>query len=61
MDLSMGDLMLQTTSSNTVRLLLHMWQCTNLVEGVWTNAGDAVRWELPATDQILFFRVHGSP
>jgi parallel beta-helix repeat protein len=59
MDLSMGYLMLQASSSNTVYLWLQLEQTTNLVEGIWTNAGDAVWWEGPA-DGKAFFRVHGS-
>lgn len=61
MDLTMGNLMLQTTPSNTVYLWLQLEQTTNLVEGVWTNAGDAVWWEGPASEGKAFFRVRGSP
>lgn len=59
MDLSMGYLMLQTSPSNTVSLWIQLEQCTNLVEGVWTNAGDAVWWERPAAEGKAFFRVRG--
>jgi hypothetical protein len=61
MDLAMGNLMLQMTPSNTVYLRLQLKQTTNLVDSVWTNAGEAIWWEGPAAEGKSFFRVHGSP
>ena len=59
MDLSMGYLMLQTTSNDHMRLWLQLRQCSNLVEGVWSNAGDAVEWLRLAPDGKVFYRVRG--
>ena len=58
-DLSMGNVMIQT-SNGWVRLNLRLEQCTNLVDGVWTNAGDAVEWQLEAPDGAVFYRVRGA-
>jgi len=61
MDLDMGWLMLQTTPSNTVYLWLQLEQCTNLVEGIWTNIGPVIEWNEPAAEGKSFFRVRGEP
>lgn len=58
-DLDMGLLMLQA-SNTTMRMSLQLEQCTNLTDNVWTNAGDAVLWQLPATNGEAFFRVRGA-
>ena len=58
MDLDMGYLMLETSNGWAV-LTLQLEQCTNLVEGIWTNAGDAVEWIGPADEGKAFFRVRG--
>ena len=60
MDLDMGYLMLQT-SNGWVNFWLQLGQCTNLVEGAWTNAGDAVFWQIPAPADKAFYRVQGGP
>ena len=60
MDLSMGCLMLELSNGWAV-LTLQLEQSTNLVEGVWINAGDAVEWIGPATEGKSFFRVRGGP
>lgn len=56
MDLNMGYMMLQT-SNGLIHLDLQLEQCTNLVEGVWTNAGDSVQWNLGAPVGKAFFRI----
>jgi len=58
MDLDMGYLMLAASNGN-MNLSLQLKQCTNLVESVWTNAGDAVEWLEPAADGKAFYRVRG--
>ncbi|VGO19923.1 choice-of-anchor Q domain-containing protein [Pontiella sulfatireligans] len=57
-DLSMGYMMVQT-SNGWANLWLQLEQCDDLIEGVWTNAGDAVLWQEPADGDKAFFRVHG--
>ena len=57
-DLDMGYLMLQV-SSGSLHLWLQLEQCTNLTEGVWVPAGDAVEWQIPAVPSKAFFRVRG--
>ena len=57
-DLDMGYMMIQT-SNGWMRMSLQLEQCTNLVDGVWTNAGDAVNWQIQATNGKAFFRVRG--
>jgi len=59
MDLSMGYLMLQTGSNGTMRLSLQLEKSTNLLDGVWTNAGDAVEWLRLAPTNKAFYRVRG--
>jgi len=58
MDLDMGTLMLQMTNG-TVYLDLQLKRTDDLDGGSWSNAGDAVHWERPASDGKAFFRVHG--
>ena len=58
-DLSMGNVMLQT-SNGWVRLNLQLEQCTNLMDGAWTNAGDAVEWQFEASGGTVFYRVRGA-
>jgi len=58
MDLSMGYLMLQT-SNGYLRLRLQLEQCSNLVENVWSNAGDAVVWSNLVPEGKAFYRVRG--
>ena len=58
MDLDLGLLMLQA-SNTTMRMSLQLEQCTNLTDNVWTNAGDAVNWQLEAPGGKAFFRVRG--
>ena len=55
-DLSMGNVMIQT-SNGWVQLNLQLEQCTDLVDGTWTNAGAAVQWQLEAPDDKVFYRV----
>jgi hypothetical protein len=57
-DLDIGYLMLQI-SNGWMNLWIQLEQCTNLVEGVWTNAGDAVLWKIEAADGKAFYRVRG--
>ena len=59
MDLSMGYLMLQTTSNDQMRLWLQLEESTNLTGGVWSNAGDAVEWLRSVPTNKAFYRVHG--
>jgi hypothetical protein len=56
-DLAMGEVMIQT-SNGWMRMELQLQQCTNLVDGVWTNVGDAVEWEVPAAEGKAFYRVY---
>jgi len=58
MDLDMGLLMLQM-SNGTLYLDLQLKRTDNLGSGVWSNAGDAVHWEQPASADKAYFRVHG--
>ena len=58
-DLALGGVMVEI-SNGWVRLNLQLEQCTNLVDGVWTNAGDAVEWQLEAPDDKVFYRVRSS-
>jgi len=60
MDLAMGYLMLETSNGWAV-LSLQLEQCTNLVEGIWEDAGDAVEWIGPAAEGKFFFRVRSEP
>ncbi len=60
MDLSMGYLMLQTTSNDQMRLLLQLEENTNLISGVWSNAGDVIEWLRLAPEGKAFYRVQGS-
>ena len=55
-DLSLDGLVLQVANGQ-VRLNLQLEQCTNLVDGVWTNAGDAVQWQVEAPGDKVFYRV----
>ncbi len=59
MDLSMGYLMLQTTSNGQMRLWLQLEETTNLTGGVWSNAGDAVEWLRSVPTNKAFYRVRG--
>lgn len=52
--------MLLQTSNGWMRLDLQLEQCTNLVDNIWTNAGDAVEWQHPAPDGKAFFRVRSA-
>jgi hypothetical protein len=56
-DLNMGAVMVQA-EGNTLHLSLQMKQTTNLASNVWNNAGELVEWQLPATNNAAFFRVH---
>ncbi|MDZ8118941.1 choice-of-anchor Q domain-containing protein [Pontiella agarivorans] len=56
-DLNLGNLMLQT-SGNMLELSLQLKQTDNLASNVWNEVGDAVEWEIPATNGAAFFRVH---
>ncbi|MDF7809516.1 hypothetical protein P4E94_18915, partial [Pontiellaceae bacterium B12219] len=56
-DLDMGEVMIQA-SNGWIRMELQLQQCTNLVDGIWTNIGDAVEWEVPATEGKAFYRIH---
>jgi len=58
MDLDMGLLMLQM-SNGTVHLDLQLKRTDDLNGESWSNAGDAVYWERPASGDKAFFRVHG--
>ena len=58
-DLAMGEVMLQI-SNGWICLNLQLEQCTNLVMGAWTNAGDAVNWQCEAPVGKAFFRVKGT-
>ena len=54
----MGYMMIQT-SNGWIRLNLQLEKCTNLTEGVWNDAGNAVLWQVPADSGKAFFRVRG--
>ncbi|MDF7825273.1 choice-of-anchor Q domain-containing protein [Pontiellaceae bacterium B12227] len=56
-DLNMGALMVQA-EGGTLHLSLQMKQTTNLASNVWNDAGEAVEWEMQATNGATFFRVH---
>lgn len=58
-DLDMGSLMLQN-SNGWMQLSLQLEQCTNLTEGTWGPAGDAVEWSHQAPEDKAFFRVRGN-
>jgi len=54
----MGLLMLQM-SNGTLHLDLQLKRTDDLGSGVWSNAGDAVHWDQPASNDKSFYRVHG--
>lgn len=56
-ELSMGAIMVQTSSSNTLHLSLQLEQCADLAYGVWTHAGDAVDWNIATETNTAFYRV----
>ena len=52
--LAVGDLMIGT-SNGTANLWLQLWKSDDLQS--WTNAGDAVLWQLPADEGKQFYKV----
>ena len=54
--LALGDLMIGT-SNETVNLRLQLWKSDDLQ--TWTNASDAVLWQLPVDTNKQFFKVLG--
>jgi len=58
-DVSAGELSIHATPDGTAVISLQLQTTTNLIDGIWKNAGEPVRWEVP-TDKSELYRVQAT-
>jgi len=51
---AIGEIILATTPSNTAVLNLQLTKTDDLLSGIWSNAGPAVRWEVPMAGAAFY-------